>query len=135
MADSAENLSNARLARQFLIGLFNPELFGAYVLITILCALVGGAFYFGFGCVFRMGGFLFLFFLPVVLVGLLLAVFGAWLAGLVVARSLEARPVRFASLVTIRVLLQSFVRGVCWSDGQRLHWQLLVRGESAKDLC
>jgi hypothetical protein len=79
MADSAEILSGSRLARQFVVGFFHPELFGAYVLIAMLSAGVGAAYYFGYGCLFRIGGLLFLVFVPALAAALLLVVFGGWL--------------------------------------------------------
>jgi hypothetical protein len=60
----------------FLVPFLHPDLLGNYVLSAIVSIIAGLAFAFGYGCVVRMGGFLFLFFLPTLLVSWLLVIIG-----------------------------------------------------------
>ena len=41
----------------FILGFFNPGLFGIYVFTAVLSAVIFGVFYHGYGCWFRAGGF------------------------------------------------------------------------------
>jgi hypothetical protein len=53
--------------RPYLVPFLHPDLFGTYVLATLFSGAAGVAFAMGYGSVFRLGGFLFLAFLPIMI--------------------------------------------------------------------
>ena len=57
--------------KKFVLGFLNPSLFGAYVLIAGVSGIVFVTCFFGYGCWYRVGGLLFLIFVPTVFVLLL----------------------------------------------------------------
>ncbi len=65
------SLRNA--VRHFAFGFLNPDLCGFYVLLAVISATTFGTCYFGYGSWFRIGGLLFLIFIPSVCI-LLIAV-------------------------------------------------------------
>lgn len=67
------------LIKKFVLGFLNPSLFGVYVLIAAISTIVFLTCYYGYGCWYRVGGLLFLFFVPTVFVLLLLVIFTGWL--------------------------------------------------------
>jgi hypothetical protein len=59
--------------KKFVLGFLHPILFGVYVLIAGVSGITFVVCYCGYGCWFRLGGFLFMFVIPIVF-GLLLTV-------------------------------------------------------------
>jgi hypothetical protein len=59
-----------------LVPFLHPDLFGSYVLAANFSVVVGLIFAFGYGCVFQIGGFLFLLFLPTLLGSWMLVLIG-----------------------------------------------------------
>jgi hypothetical protein len=62
--------------QKFALGFFNPSLFGVYVLTAGVSGIIFVTCYFGYGCWYRIGGLLFLIFIPTVLVLLLAVILG-----------------------------------------------------------
>jgi hypothetical protein len=60
--------------KKFVLGFLNPSLFGVYVLIACVSGIVFVTCFFGYGCWYRVGGLLFLVFVPTVFVLLLIVV-------------------------------------------------------------
>jgi hypothetical protein len=66
-------VNNKDVIKKFILGFFNPSLFGVYVLIAGVSGIIFVTCYFGYGCWYRIGGLLFVVFVPTIFV-LLLAV-------------------------------------------------------------
>jgi hypothetical protein len=65
--------------KKFVLGFFSPGLFGIYVFAAILGVIIFGVFYYGYGCWFRVGGFLPVIVIPTVCLLFLVVVFAGWL--------------------------------------------------------
>jgi hypothetical protein len=60
--------------KKFVFGFLNPSLFGVYVLIAAVSGIIFVTCYFGYGCWYRIGGLLFLIFVPTIFILLLTVV-------------------------------------------------------------
>jgi hypothetical protein len=70
------------------LGFLHPSLFPAYVLIATLSGIVFASFYFGYGCWYRIGGILFLVFVPIAFISLLSVICAGRLQRLIWSRLL-----------------------------------------------
>ncbi|HYV26638.1 MAG TPA: hypothetical protein VFA77_03835 [Candidatus Eisenbacteria bacterium] len=93
--------------KRFFLGFINPSLFGAYVLIVVLSAIIFGASYMGYGCWFRVGGILFLLLIPTFAALLLVVVLSGWLQAWIWKRLQKQSEANSNQMPLIEVLWRS----------------------------
>jgi len=71
-------VSSKKETRQFVLGFFNPSLFGIYVFIAVLSVVIFGVYLYGYGCWFRAGDFVFIFIIPTICILFLIVVSAGW---------------------------------------------------------
>jgi hypothetical protein len=103
-------LSSKNEAKRFILGFFNPSLFGIYVFTAGLSAIIFSVFYYGYGCWLRVGGILFMLVIPTICALFFAVVLTGWLQSQIWKRLLkqpETNQTPFSELLCRAIIVGS----------------------------